>query len=146
MSDSVRPHRRQPTRLPHPWDSPDKNIGVGCHFFLQCMKVKSESEVAQSCPTLSDPMDCSLPGSSIHGIFQAPVTRVGYQWWKYFIEYCSEYQHWRESDIFKLHFFPLLAVWSWAIYFLYEDFSIFFYERRLILYRMWQRLNEIFCT
>ena len=59
------------TRLPHPWDSPGKNTGVGCHFLLQCMKVKSESEVAQSCPTLSDPMDCSLPGSSIHGIFQA---------------------------------------------------------------------------
>ena len=73
MSDSVRPHRRQPTRLPCPWDSPGKNTGVGCHFFLQCMKVKSESEVAQSCPTLLDPMDCSLPGSSVHGIFQARV-------------------------------------------------------------------------
>ena len=70
MSDSVRPHRRQPTRLPGPWDSPGKNTGVGCHFLLQCMKVKSESEVAQSDPTLSDPMDCSLPGSSVHGIFQ----------------------------------------------------------------------------
>ena len=69
----MRPHRRQPTRLPHPWDSPGKNTGVGCHFLLQCMKVKSESEVAQSCPTLSDPMDCSLPGSSVHGIFQARV-------------------------------------------------------------------------
>ena len=57
----------------HPWDSPGKNIGVGCHFLLQCMKVKSESEIAQSCPTLSDPMDCSLPGSSIHGIFQPRV-------------------------------------------------------------------------
>ena len=67
------PHRRQPTRLPHPWDSPGKNTGVGCHFLLQCRKVKSESEVAQSCPTLSDPMDCSLPGFSIHGIFQARV-------------------------------------------------------------------------
>ena len=63
----------QPTRLPRPWDSPGKNTGVGCHFLLQCMKVKSESEVAQSCPTLSDPVDCSLPGSSIHGIFQARV-------------------------------------------------------------------------
>ena len=73
MSNSVRPHRRQPTRLPIPWDSPGKNTGVGCHFLLQCMKVKSESEVVQSCPTLSDPMDCSLPGSSIHGIFQARV-------------------------------------------------------------------------
>ena len=76
MSHSVRPHRthrRQPTRLPRPWDSPGKNTGVGCHFLLQCMKVKSESEVAQSCPTLQDPMDCGLPGSSIHGIFQARV-------------------------------------------------------------------------
>ena len=62
-----------PTRLPRPWDSPGKNTGVGCHFLLQCMKVKSESEVAQSCPTLSDPLDCSPPGSSIHGIFQARV-------------------------------------------------------------------------
>ena len=67
----------QPTRLPHPWDSPGKNTGVGCHFLLQCMKVKSESEVTQSCPTLSDPMDCSLPGSSIHGIFQARVLEWG---------------------------------------------------------------------
>ena len=64
------PHRQQPTRLPRPWDSPGKNTGVGCHFLLQCMKVKSESEVAQLCPTLSDPMDCSLSGSSVHGIFQ----------------------------------------------------------------------------
>ena len=77
MSISVRPHRRQPTRLPRPWDSPGKNTGVGCHFLLQCMKVKSESEVAQSYPTLSDLMDCSLPGSSIHGIFQARVLKWG---------------------------------------------------------------------
>uniref|UniRef100_A0A8C0A1Z8 RNA-directed DNA polymerase n=1 Tax=Bos mutus grunniens TaxID=30521 RepID=A0A8C0A1Z8_BOSMU len=67
MSDSVQHHRRQPTRLHHPWDSPGKNTGVGCHFLLQCIKDKSENEFAQSCPTLSDPMDCSLPGSSIHG-------------------------------------------------------------------------------
>ena len=69
------PHRQQPTRLPHPWDSPGKNTGVGCHVLLQCMKVKSEREVAQSCLILSDPMDCSLPGSSVHvhGIFQARV-------------------------------------------------------------------------
>ena len=77
MSDSVQPYRRQPTRLPRPWDSPGKNTGVGCHFLLQCMKVKSESEVAQSCPTLSDPMDRSLPDSSIHGIFQARVLEWG---------------------------------------------------------------------
>ena len=77
MSDSVQPHRRQPTRLPRPWDSPGKNTGVGCHFLLQCMKLKSESEVSQSCPTLSDPMDCSLPGSSAYGIFQARVLEWG---------------------------------------------------------------------
>ena len=65
------PQRRQPTRLPRPWDSPGKNTGVGCHFLLQFVKVKSESEVTQSCPTPSDPMDCSLPGSSVHEIFQA---------------------------------------------------------------------------
>ena len=73
MSDSVRPHRRQPTRLCHPWDSPGKNTGVGCHFLVQCMKVESESKVAQLCPTLGNSMDCSLPGSSVHGIFQARV-------------------------------------------------------------------------
>ena len=67
----------QPARLPRPWDSPGKNTGVGCHFLLQCMKVKSESEVIQLCPTCSDPMDCSPPGSSIHGIFQARVLEWG---------------------------------------------------------------------
>ena len=77
MSNSVRPLRWQPTWLPRPWDSPGKNTGVGCHFLLQCMKVKSESEVAQLCPTLSDPMDCSLPGSSVHRIFQARVLEWG---------------------------------------------------------------------
>ena len=71
MSDSVRPHRRQPTRFPHPWESPGKNTGVGCHFLLQCMKVKIEREVAQSCLTLRDAMDGSPPGSSVRGIFQA---------------------------------------------------------------------------
>ena len=116
MSDSVRPHRQQPTRLPCPWDSPGKNTGVGCHFLLQCVKMKSlshfrllatpwtaayqappsmglsrqghwsglsfpspmhESEVAQLCTTLSDPMDYSLPGFSIHGIFQGRVLEWG---------------------------------------------------------------------
>ena len=77
MSNSVWPHRRQPTKLSRPWDSPGKNTGVGCHFLLQCLKVKSESEFTQSCPTLSDHMDCSLPGSSIHGIFQARVLEWG---------------------------------------------------------------------
>ena len=73
MSDSYRPHGLQPTRLLRPWDFPGKSTGVGCHCLLQCMKVKSESEAAQSCLTLRDPMDCSLPGSSVHGIFQARV-------------------------------------------------------------------------
>ena len=82
MSDSVRPHRRQPTRTLCPWNSPGKNTGVGCHFLLQCMKVKSESEVTQSFPTLSDSMDWSLPGSSVHGIFQARVISI-----------CSYYKH-----------------------------------------------------
>ena len=77
MSDSVRPHRRQPTRLPRPWDSLGKNTGVGCHFLLQCMKVKNETEVAQSCPTPSDPMDCNLLSPSVHGIFQTRVLEWG---------------------------------------------------------------------
>ena len=73
----VRPHRQQPTRLPSPWDSPGKNTGMGCHFLIQCMKAKSESEVTQSCPTLHNPMDCSLSGYSVHGIFQARVLEWG---------------------------------------------------------------------
>ena len=67
VSDSVRPHRRQPTRLPHPWDSPGKNTGVGCHFLLQCMKVKSESEVAQSCLTLATPWTAAYQASPSMG-------------------------------------------------------------------------------
>ena len=77
MSNSVWPHRLQPIRLCHPWDSLGKNTGVGCHFLLQCIKVKSESEVTQPCPTLHDPKDCSPPGSSVHGIFQARVLEWG---------------------------------------------------------------------
>ena len=73
----MRPHRRRPTRLPHPWDSSGKNTGVGCHFLLQGVKRKSESQVAQLCPTLRNPMVCILPGSSIHGIFQARVLEWG---------------------------------------------------------------------
>ena len=77
MANSVRPHRWQPTRLPYPWDSPGKNTGVGCHFLLQCMKVKCETELAQLCPTLSDPKDCSPPGSSVLGMFQTTVLEWG---------------------------------------------------------------------
>ena len=82
---SVQHQRWQPTRLPRPWDSPGKNTGVGCHFLRQCRKVKSESEVVQSCPTPSDPMDCSLPGSSVHGIFQARVLEWGAIAFSYFL-------------------------------------------------------------
>ena len=74
---TLRPHRQQPTRLPHPWDSPGKNTGVDCHFLLQCMKVKSETEVAQSYRTLRNSTDSSLPGSSSHGIYQARVLEWG---------------------------------------------------------------------
>ena len=101
MSDSVWPHGLQPTRLPCPWDSPGKNTGVGCHFLLQCMKVKSESEVAQLCPTLIDPMDCSLPGSSIHGIFQARVLEWGAIAFSTILDYSN-------SNTGKTDRFPLL--------------------------------------
>ena len=77
VSNSVRLHRWKLTRLLYPWDSPGRSTGMGCHFLLQCMKVKSDSEVAQLCPAPSDPMDCSLPGSSVHGIFQARVLEWG---------------------------------------------------------------------
>ena len=79
VSDSLQPHRLQPTRPLCPWGSPGKNTGVGCHFLLQKEPFrKKESEVAQSCPTLWDLMDCSPPGSSVHGISQ-PSTGVGCQ-------------------------------------------------------------------
>ena len=77
LCPTLRPHRRQPMRLPRPWDSPGKNTGLGCHFLLQRMKVRSEREVAQSCQTLHDPMNCSPPGSYVHGIFQARVLERG---------------------------------------------------------------------
>ena len=96
MSNSVQPQRQQPTRLLLAWDSPGKNTGVGCHILLKCMKVKSESEVAQSCSTLSDPMDCSPPGSSIHGIFQARVLEWGAIAFSdnnaYLSHYCEDYK------------------------------------------------------
>ena len=109
VSDSVRPHRRQLTRLPRPWDSPGKNTGVGCHFLLQRMKVKSESEVAQSCPTLRDPMDCSLPGSSVHGIFQARALEWGAIGDS--ISLASEKQRWKENS-FSI---PLTKANFWKI-------------------------------
>ena len=108
MSDSVRTHRQQPTRLPRPWDSPGKNTGVGCHFLRQGMKVKSESEVAQSCPTLRDSMDCNPPCSSVHGIFQARVqenTNSQCSWWveydKYMGAHCTVFS--TSLDVWTFH-------------------------------------------
>ena len=103
----MRPHRQQAIRLPRPWDSPGKNTGVGCHFLLQCLKVKSENEVAQSCPTLWDPMDCSPPGSPVHGTFQARVLEWGAI--AFSIDYLvhensSRYTKWKEAIFTKLHF------------------------------------------
>ena len=118
MSESAWPHRRQPTRLPRPWDSPGKNTGVGCHFLLQGMKVKSESEVAQSCPTLSDPRDCSLPGSSVHGIFQARVLeRVAFVFssWVYIVKCHCEY-FWKKHSNFIFAIVSLSLEWSlWVL-------------------------------
>ena len=119
MSDSVRPHRRQPTRLPRPWDSPGKNTGVGCHFLLQCMKGKSEREVAQWCPTLSDLTDCSPPGSSIHGIFQARVLEWGAI--AFSDPWCSRSSIFSWNIFLSLYFMPLFhwktccdfVTWGW---------------------------------
>ena len=88
LSNSVRPRTPQPTRLPRPWDSPGKNTGVGCHFLLQCMKVKSESEVTQSCPTLATPWTAAYQAPPSMGFSRqkywsgvplpSPVTALGY--------------------------------------------------------------------
>ena len=100
----MRPHRRQPTRLPRPWDSPGKNTGVGCHFLVQCMKVKRESEVTQSCPTLCESMDCSLPGSSVHGILQATVLEWGASACSYglCIDHCNKLNNVPPKDVHNL--------------------------------------------
>ena len=107
------PEDGSPPGSPHPWDSPGKNTGVGCHFLLQCMKMKRESEVAQLCLTLSDPMDCCLPGSSIHGIFQARVLEWGAIAFSSFIWLLMQLTHaafWKENMekyifcYFKKHF------------------------------------------
>ena len=102
MSDSVWPHRQQPTRLPHPWDSPGN--GVGCRFLLQCMKVKSESEVARSCQTLSDPMDCS---------FQAPPS-MGFSRQEYWsgVPLPSRILPWSINNFLWRLLLPLRQVWQ----------------------------------
>ena len=127
MSDPVRPHRQQPTRLPHPWDSLGKNTGMGCHFLLQCMKVKSQSEVTQSCPTLSDPMDCSPPGSSVLGIFQArlleyvqlQITNCN------LLGYSGEIQLWNVNWLEGFRRYPLY----WTSQKVYLDFPVWSYVK-----------------
>ena len=106
----MRPHRRKPTRLPRPWDSLGKNTGVGCHFLLQCVKVKSESEVAQSCLPLSDPMDCSLPGSSILGIFQGRVL----EWVAVALAKVNLASIWKERD-WEAYLSPVPAVFGFCL-------------------------------
>ena len=125
MSDSVQPHRQQPTRLCHPWDSPGKNTGVGCHFLLQCMKVKSESEVTQSCPTLSDPMDYSPPGSSIHGIFQARGLE-----WGAILQVNKSAKKFYFQDLILSFLFQSLLICIW------NTFSIFLTDTGLV-FQQW---------
>ena len=135
MSDSVRSDRRQPTRLRRPWDSPGKNSGVGCHFLLQCMKVKSESEVTQSCLTLSNPMDCSLPGSSLHSfpgkstgagcrcLLRQSSDKVG---WTRHLEICS-------STCFAFHFCSASIILILSTYFLPDIFKFLISWQCLVL-------------
>ena len=139
MSDSVRPHRRQPTRLPHPWDSPGKNTGVGCHSLLQCMKVESESEVSQSCPTLSDPMDCSPPGPPSMGFSRqeywngVPLPSPSRKPKSIFFPFHNIYILWKYSwlIIFQLHS-KVIELYIYA-YIIFEVFSIIDYYKILTI-------------
>ena len=115
MSDSVQPHRQQPTRLRCPWDSSGKNTGVGCHFLLQCIKVKREREVTHSCLTLSDPVDCSLPGSSIHGIFQTRVLEWGAIAFSGIYTILSQPENFNYMFFILMHEMPFLIVSTWLI-------------------------------
>ena len=90
VSDYVRPHRRQLTRLPRPWDLPGKNTGVGCHFLLQCMKVKSESQVPQLCPSLCDPTDDSPPGLGwVMVCASIKISSFSFYWFRSFVTKCN---------------------------------------------------------
>ena len=128
MTDSVRPHRWQPTRLRRPWDFPGKNTGVGCHFLLQCRKVKSESEVTQSCLTLPYPMDCSLPGSSIHGTLQVRVLEWTSRLFPcpgYYKQCCNE--HWGTCVSFSSGFLGVYAQ-QWDCWVIRQFYLQFFKE------------------
>ena len=147
MSDSLRPHRRQPTRLPCPRDSPGKNTGVGCHFLLQCMKVKSESEVTQSCLTLTDPMDCSLPGSSVHGIFQARVLEWGAIAFSKYVSYIrvilDTFLKNKYLCMFWLKKIRLLTI-IYSIYVLFLSFHYFFTLKLLQVSYAWYMMQYFY--
>ena len=118
----------QPTRLPRPWDSPGKNTGVGCHCLLQCMTVKSESKVTQSCPTLSDPMDCSPSGSSVRGIFQAIVLEWGAI---FFVLFCFKNRYSNRCEVISncgLDFYFSNDQWIWVTYLIPISHLCFFSE------------------
>ena len=141
----MRPHRWQPTRLLCPWDSPGKNTGVGYHFFLQGVKVKSESEVAQLYLTLSDPMDCSLPGSSVHGIFQARTLEWVASAFSLIGSKCSYFKivlKWRNSSRRKFYtfweYFSSSSIYEQIYSFLAEDNTILKVFRSI----SWRRLIE----
>ena len=147
MSDSLRPHRPKPTRLPCPWDSPGKNTGVGCHFLLQCMKVKSESEVTQSCLTLTDPMDCSLPGSSVHGIFQARVLEWGAIAFSKYVSYIrvilDTFLKNKYLYMFWLKKIRLLTI-IYSIYVLFLSFHYFFTLKLLQVSYAWYMMQYFY--
>ena len=147
MSDSLRPHRPKPTRLPCPRDSPGKNTGVGCHFLLQCMKVKSESEVTQSCLTLTDPMDCSLPGSSVHGIFQARVLEWGAIAFSKYVSYIrvilDTFLKNKYLYMFWLKKIRLLTI-IYSIYVLFLSFHYFFTLKLLQVSYAWYMMQYFY--
>ena len=143
MSYSVRPHRQQPTRLPHPWDFPGKNTGVGCHFLIQCMKVKSEIEAPQSCPTLRDPMDCM--GSSVHGIFQAGVLEWGAiafsrsNWAIHVYVFIQHFTMFTKQSIFQNVLWLLLFYWK-RLYILHLRFHMLLLRRNEMPWHILPRL------
>ena len=143
MSDSVQPHRRQPTRLPHPWGSPGKTTGVSCHCLLQCIQVKSESEVTQSFPTLSDPTVCSLPGSSVHGIFQARILEWGAIAFSTIKDCCGTYSKNRFPNSMEivrspLHFILTKVMTHIFLFHFQFSYAFYFKDQQVSLVFLWR--------